>query len=384
MFVCVGGKNNISVDILEYLIKNNRNRYELGVVCNKSETGRNTFQKSLRYFSHRYKVKEYRLEEIYNKDQVIFLSLEFDQILKPENFKDARLYNVHFSLLPKYKGMYTSIIPILNAEKYTGVTLHEIDSGIDTGNIIAQKKFEIKEDINSREIYFLYMEYATKLMLEYIEDILGNRVYGVPQAPNSSTYYPKNYIDFTKIVINLNQTADCIRRQINAYCFREYQMPIVYNKSIIAAKVTNIKSKIKPGQILLTDCHGIMISTIDYNIILYFDRLEELFQACEKGDITKVKEICIVKEHIDVSNENGWTPLMMATYYNYKEIVKYLLLEGADIYARDYNGTTILMYAKEVFLKYQDRELFDKFLDLGLDIYQCDYQGNSVENSFCK
>ncbi len=127
-----------------------------------------------------------------------------------------------------------------------------------------------------------------------------------------------------------------------------------------------------------------MISTIDYNIILYFDRLEELFQACEKGDITKVKEICIVKEHIDVSNENGWTPLMMATYYNYKEIVKYLLLEGADIYARDYNGATILMYAKEVFFKYQDRELFDKFLDLGLDIHQCDYQGNSVENSFCK
>ena len=143
----------------------------MGVVCNKSETGRNTFQKSLRYFSQRYKVKEYRLEEIYNKDQVIFLSLEFDQILKPENFKDARLYNVHFSLLPKYKGMYTSIIPILNAEEYTGVTLHEIDSGIDTGNIIAQKKFEIKEDINSREIYFLYMEYATKLMLEYIEEI---------------------------------------------------------------------------------------------------------------------------------------------------------------------------------------------------------------------
>lgn len=74
------------------------------------------------------------------RDDLIFISLEFDKIVNPDLFKDARLYNIHFSLLPSYKGMYTSAIPILNGEEMVGVTFHEIDKGIDTGNIIAQKK----------------------------------------------------------------------------------------------------------------------------------------------------------------------------------------------------------------------------------------------------
>lgn len=40
MFICVAGKNNIAVDVLEYLIRINNGRYELGVVCNKTETGK--------------------------------------------------------------------------------------------------------------------------------------------------------------------------------------------------------------------------------------------------------------------------------------------------------------------------------------------------------
>ena len=139
MFICVAGKNNIAVDVLEYLIRINNGRYELGVVCNKTETGKNSWQKSLRFFSQRFNVPEYHLEDMYMRDDLIFISLEFDKIVNPDLFKDARLFNIHFSLLPSYKGMYTSAIPILNGEEMVGVTFHEIDKGIDTGNINAQK-----------------------------------------------------------------------------------------------------------------------------------------------------------------------------------------------------------------------------------------------------
>lgn len=49
MFVCVAGKNDISVEILEYLVERQEDRYEIGVVCNKNETGKDSWQKSLRY-----------------------------------------------------------------------------------------------------------------------------------------------------------------------------------------------------------------------------------------------------------------------------------------------------------------------------------------------
>ena len=59
------------------------------------------------------------------------------EIIKTKNFKSNKLFNLHFSLLPSYKGMHTSAFPILNGEKYSGVTIHKIDNGIDTGDIIA-------------------------------------------------------------------------------------------------------------------------------------------------------------------------------------------------------------------------------------------------------
>ncbi len=51
------------------------------------------------------------LEDIYSIENLIFLSLEFDRIVNPNKFKSNKLFNIH---LPKYKGMFTSIIPILN------------------------------------------------------------------------------------------------------------------------------------------------------------------------------------------------------------------------------------------------------------------------------
>ena len=84
------------------------------------------------------------LQTLYEINDLLFISLEYDEIIKPEMFETNELFNIHFSLLPAYKGVYTSIFPILNGEQYTGVTLHKIDSGIDTGAIVDQMKIEIK------------------------------------------------------------------------------------------------------------------------------------------------------------------------------------------------------------------------------------------------
>lgn len=368
MFVCVAGKNNIAVDILHHLVINNHGRYELGVVCNKNEKGINSWQKSLRFWAEKYGVKEYKLEEIYDKSQLVFFSLEFDRIIKPDKFKDARLYNIHFSLLPKYKGMYTSAIPILNGENFTGVTLHEIDNGIDTGNIINQVKFRIERRTTCRELYLQYIYYGTELVRNNLEDILEGNILSIPQAAEKSSYYSKKSIDYSNLLIDLQQTADGIDKQIRAFTFREYQMPNVFKKPIITSKITNIKSESKPGTILFENKSGVMLSTIDYNIILYFDRLQELINACKSGDLSTVKEICGVPEHINsIETERGWSPLMVATYNGYTEIVKYLVLNGADIYAKSWDGTNLFGYAKDAYLNTGNDELMKLFRNLGLD-----------------
>lgn len=380
MFVCIAGKNNIAVDVLEYLIINCRGRYELGIVCNKNEKGINSWQKSLRKYAEQHDVKEYRLEEMYEKKQLVFISLEFDQIVKPELFVDARLYNIHFSLLPQYKGMYTSAIPILNGERYVGVTFHKIDRGIDTGDIIAQKKFELKEEYTCRDLYLQYIDNGTRLVLENIENVLKGNELAIPQPKENSTYYSKKYIDYSEIKIDLRQTATGINRQIRAFSFREYQMPVVNGKQIIATQITNTHSQKPAGTVLSMDERSMMLATIDYNIILYFDRFTELMEACKDGQLEVVKDICVVKEHIYAANEKGWTPLIVATYNNQIGIVKYLISIGADIQVKNINGTNLLMYAKDAYRNSGNIELFRMFYELGVDINACDYDGKNLDD----
>ena len=80
------------------------------------------------------------------------------------------------------------------------------------------------------------------------------------------------------------------------------------------------------------------------------------------------------------NKEYGWTPLMVAAYNNSCSIVKYLIENGADVNAVNYNGTTPLMYAKDAVIKYGETKVLDLLLKAGADRYIKDYDGKDV---FC-
>jgi methionyl-tRNA formyltransferase len=177
--VCLAGKNDIAVYglslLLNYLMKEN-----LFVVCNESDDGFDGWQPSLRKYSNEIGIEEISLQQCYNIDELIFISLEFDKIISPEKFSNARLYNIHFSKLPAYKGMYTSALPLLNCEKETGVTLHRIDSGIDTGDIIDQIVFPIEDADTAKDLYLNYLNFAKQLLNSNILRILNGLVTAEP------------------------------------------------------------------------------------------------------------------------------------------------------------------------------------------------------------
>ena len=59
-----------------------------------------------------------------------------------KNYK-GKILNIHPSLLPKYKGLNTHQRAITNSEKYSGCTVHFVNSRLDSGKIILQKKVKI-------------------------------------------------------------------------------------------------------------------------------------------------------------------------------------------------------------------------------------------------
>jgi len=269
MYICIAGGNNIAVQCTDYLLANNLVRKnKLLVSFNKADNGIDHFQRSFKKYCHAKQLKEVSLHELCNISDLILISLQYNRIIPVSDFRSQALFNIHYSMLPKYKGMYTSVWPILNGDKTSGVTLHEIASGIDTGNIIDQTYVTIDCEDTARDLYFKYTDYGIALFKNNIFRLLSTDYTAKKQEANGSTYYSRSSLNFSDITINLNKTAFEIKNQIRAFNFREYQIPRIFGFEIVAAEIQNSQTGKTPGSILCENEQSIDIATIDYDLRL--------------------------------------------------------------------------------------------------------------------
>ena len=380
--ICIAGKNDIAVDILEYCLENYSDN-KIVCITNGNEIGVNSWQKSLDWFAKRHKVEIVSLKDVYEINDLVFLSTEFDRIIRPERFKSTELFNIHFSLLPKYKGCFPSVLPILNGEDYTGVTLHRMRSGIDTGEIIAQRKVNIEDEDTSYDLYLKLISEGTKLVEENIDDLLTGRYNCRPQEKRGSTYYSINEIDYSTLSLDVNKTAWQICNQVKAFAFRPYQLLEWNNIGLIGAEISDEVSIEKPGIVLEEDDISIKLATIDYNVILFKDVLTELFESIKSGDNNTARHMCGCSSIINAKDKHGWSPLIIAVYNGNIEMAKYLINNGADIHVKNNNGTNLLMYAKDAFLQTGDTRLFEFYYSKGISVDEKDYT-NVALSYYCK
>ena len=88
------------------------------------------------------------LEEL-NKNRISLICLAgFMKILSKNFIKrfEGKILNIHPSLLPKFKGLNTHERAIINKEKYSGCTVHYVNSKLDSGKIIIQKRVKIMKN----------------------------------------------------------------------------------------------------------------------------------------------------------------------------------------------------------------------------------------------
>ena len=376
MTVCIAGKNEMAIDIAYYIKYNCPNIKLLGIV-NEDDKGVNGYFRSYKWFLNFENIDLCTLDDIYKIDNLLFLSLEFDKLVNPDKFLTKKIYNLHFSLLPAYKGMFTSAWPILRFEKYTGVTLHEIDRGIDTGSIISQEKIYLNSSETVQTLYKKYMYHGTLLVKNNIQNLIESTISSFPQAVIGSTYFSKRSIDYQNLHIRLDVTAYQLDAQIRAFTYREYQIVSIFGNKISRCYITNKKSNFKPGKILEENEYSITVSTIDFDVILYKDRFPEFIDACKNNNIY------VVKQHFDKANledrtNEGWTPLIVACYNNSIEAAAFLLEMGANPNAINYKGTTVLMYAKNAVLKTHQYDILTLVLKYKPDIYSKDFMARDI------
>lgn len=108
----------------------------------------------------------------------LIVSVLFNQIVKTEliTIPSRGVINIHPAFLPEYKGVSPIFWALVNGEKYSGITVHSINEGIDTGKIIAREKVEITNKDTEDTLYWKTVKIGTQLLIKSIHDIELGRV----------------------------------------------------------------------------------------------------------------------------------------------------------------------------------------------------------------
>lgn len=126
-------------------------------------------------------------------------------------------WGIHTSLLPKYAGGAPLVWAIINGEKETSVTLFRMDDGVDDGDIIAQRSFDIGFEDSIKEVYQKATDTSKDILQEVLADI--ENVCFVSQDKSAIEYYPQRSPEDG--MIDWNQSAqkiyDFIRAQSLPY-----------------------------------------------------------------------------------------------------------------------------------------------------------------------
>ncbi len=242
--ICIAGKNKCAIYCLSYAIKKFKN-YKILALPNKTDNGKDTWQKSFKKFSLKKKIPITTLKNLYRKKNLYFFSLEYEEILNVKKFKSNMLFNFHFSLLPKYRGCHTNYFQIYNGEKNSGITLHKIDKGIDTGKIIDISRFNIGKNSTAYENYLKLLDQSIKLFKKNIYKILNNNYSLKKQNLKKGSYFSRNTVNYKKLVFLKNITHNkSTHNKIRSLIFPPFQLPIYNGKKIKKSIFKNNKIKL--------------------------------------------------------------------------------------------------------------------------------------------
>jgi methionyl-tRNA formyltransferase len=150
-----------------------------------------------------------------NLDLIVVVS--FGQLLSENFIKISSLgcVNLHFSLLPKYRGAAPIRWAIINGETKIGVTTFFIEKEMDAGDIIKQKEIVLDTKNNYQSLSEKMLKEGSNLIIETIKDIKEKNISPLPQDHSKATYAPK--ITSQNLLIDWHSKALDIYNQTRAF-----------------------------------------------------------------------------------------------------------------------------------------------------------------------
>ena len=183
--------------------------------------------------------------------------------------------NFHDGPLPAYAGLYTTSWAIYNREREHGITWHKIDAGIDTGDILIEKRFRLTPDETAFSLNVRCYEAGISSFGPLIDQLESGRLQGRSQA-EPLTYFAKHQRPTAAATLDWTLPAEEIGALARALRFGTYPNPLAMPKLYIGSElllVTELfmlpdQSLQAPGTILNFDRDGLRVSTSTTDILL--------------------------------------------------------------------------------------------------------------------
>ena len=99
--------------------------------------------------------------------------------------------NIHYSLLPKYRGASPVESAILHGDTETGVSIQKMNFQMDTGPLIAQERVEILGDEKAVELRKCLIKIGGELLVKTLPEFISGKIKETPQNENEATYCKK-------------------------------------------------------------------------------------------------------------------------------------------------------------------------------------------------
>jgi len=179
--------------------------------------------------------------------------------------------NLHASLLPRWRGAAPIQAAIAAGDREAGMTVMYMDEGLDTGDILLQRKIDISPSETGATLHDRLAQIGPEALLESLRLLAAGNAPRIPQDQALATYAPKLNREAGRL--NWNESVEAIERKIRAYnpwpgAFTEFSGR---NLKIFAASIVDLRGK--PGEILRKD-RELVVATSDRALSLTDVQLE--------------------------------------------------------------------------------------------------------------
>ncbi len=261
MKILIASSSDIAIPLIEDIVKSEQHEF-CGLLSNIDKaTGRGQSIRSndLSEWAKNSGVKIYQSASANDIKQIVaevlpdvVITIAFGQIIKEDSLKIPKngWLNVHFSKLPKWRGAAPVQHAILNGESSTGISIFQLEKGMDTGPVYVFEDVIIQDNEKTPEVLNKMSLMVPDLVLKTLEMISGN-VPPIPQSGENTSYASKISKEDGKLDWN-NKSLD-IFNKFRAFYGNPGVWTILNEKRIVINNMRiSVQGNLFPGQVLIS------------------------------------------------------------------------------------------------------------------------------------